>query len=42
MFHNTPQHNTTMTSFFFKISPSIGKIILKVFKIHPKDYFPFL
>ena len=34
----TPQHNTTMTRFFFfKISPSIGKIILKEFKIHTKD-----
>ena len=38
----TPQHNTTTTSVFFKISRSIGKMILKEFKIHTKDKLPFL
>ena len=28
--------------FFFKISQSIRKIVLKEFKFHSKDYLPFL
>ena len=36
IFFSTPQHKTTTTIFFFKISPSTEKI-LKEFKIHNKD-----